>query len=59
LLNKLSEAEQERRGYLRLAAKGQMTDEELDEALSEFEDTRKMAEMELEAIRTGNASLRI
>jgi hypothetical protein len=51
LLNKLSEAEQERRGYLRLAAKGQMTDEELDEALSEFEDTRKMAEMELEAIR--------
>jgi hypothetical protein len=36
-LERLSEAEQERRGYLRFAAKGHMTDEELDEALAELE----------------------
>jgi site-specific DNA recombinase len=39
-LEKLSDAEQERRGYLRLAAKGHMSDEELDEALAELKDTR-------------------
>ena len=50
-LEKLSEVDQERRGYLRLAAKGRITDEELDEALSELEETRKMAERELETLR--------
>ena len=50
-LEKLSEVEQERRGYLRFAAKGHMTDEELDEALAELEETRRMAEEELAAIR--------
>ena len=50
-LERLSEVEAERRGYIRLAAKGRMTDEELDEALSELDDTRKTAERELEAIR--------
>jgi multidrug resistance efflux pump len=50
-LEKLSEVEQERRGYLRLAAKGHMTDEELDEALAELEETRMTAEEELAAIR--------
>jgi hypothetical protein len=50
-LEKLSEVEQERRGYLRLAAKGHMTDEELDEALAELDDTRATAEQELAALR--------
>jgi hypothetical protein len=50
-LEKLSEVERERRGYLRFAAKGHMTDEELDEALAELEETRKTAEEELAAIR--------
>ncbi len=43
--------EEERRGYLRLAAKGHMTDEELEEALAELEDTRETAESELRALR--------
>ncbi len=50
-LEKLSEVEQERRGYLRLAAKGHMTDEDLDEALAELEETRMTAEEELATIR--------
>ena len=50
-LEKLSEVEQERRGYLRFAAKGHMTDEELDEALAELEDARETAERELAAVR--------
>jgi site-specific DNA recombinase len=50
-LERLSEVEQERRGYLRFAAKGHMTDEELDEALAELEETRTTAEEELAAIR--------
>src|SRR5829696_2693544 len=49
-LAKLSEIDQERRGYLRLAAKGRLTDEELDELLVELEDTRQTAEVELRAI---------
>jgi site-specific DNA recombinase len=43
---KLSEAEHERWGYLRLAAKGHMTDDDLAEALAELEDTRATAERE-------------
>src|SRR5215204_5239901 len=50
-LEKLSEIEQERRGYLRFAAKCHMTDDELDEALAELEETRMMAEEELGTIR--------
>ena len=50
-LEALSEVDQERRGYLRLAAKGHMSDEELDETLSELEDTRRTAEKELEGVR--------
>jgi site-specific DNA recombinase len=50
-LEKLSEVDQERRGYLRLAAKGRLTDEELDEALADLEDIRETAEKELKAIR--------
>jgi hypothetical protein len=36
-LDKLAEAETERRDYLRLAARGSITDRELDEALAELE----------------------
>jgi hypothetical protein len=50
-LQKLSEIDQERRGYLRLAAKGYITDDELDEILAELEDTREAAEKELQSIR--------
>ena len=50
-LEKLSEVDQERRGYLRLAARGRLTDEELDEALAELEATRETAEKELRSIR--------
>ena len=50
-LEKLTEVEQERRGYLRFAAKGHMTDDELDEALAELEETRVTAEEALTTIR--------
>jgi hypothetical protein len=40
-----------RRGYLRLAAKGRMTDEDLDEALAELEETREAAQRELETLK--------
>jgi site-specific DNA recombinase len=49
-LERLAEVDQERRGYLRLAAKGRMSEEELDEALADLEATRRMAERELQAI---------
>jgi multidrug resistance efflux pump len=56
-LAKLSEVGQERRGYLRLAAKGVLTDEELDEALAGLEDMRETAEKELRAIRARRETL--
>ena len=43
--------DQERRGYLKLAATGRMSDEDLDEALMELEDARKSAQRELEALK--------
>jgi hypothetical protein len=43
-LERLGEGEQERRGYLRLAAKGRMSDAELDGVLAELEETRQTAE---------------
>ncbi len=54
---KLAEAEDERRGYLRLAAKGRITDEELDEALTELEDTRRTAEREMAALTSRKETL--
>jgi site-specific DNA recombinase len=48
---KITEIEVERRGYHSLAAKGQMTDEELASALSELDEDRETAEHELEATR--------
>jgi site-specific DNA recombinase len=50
-LKKLSETDDERRGFLRLAAKGRITDEELDEELAQLDSTRQVAERELEALR--------
>jgi hypothetical protein len=51
-LEKLSEIDQERRGYLRLAAKGRISDDELDEALADLDDARTVAERELQALRS-------
>jgi hypothetical protein len=48
---------QERRGYLRLAAKRRTTNEDLDEALAELEETRKTAERELETLRSRRKTL--
>jgi hypothetical protein len=50
-VEKLAEVDQERRNYLRLTAKGRMTDDELDEALAELEETRNTAERELAGLR--------
>jgi site-specific DNA recombinase len=50
-LDKFSEVEAERRGYLRLAARGSITDRELDEALAELEETRSTAEHELATLQ--------
>ena len=49
-LERLAEVEQERRGYLRLAATGRMSEAELDAVLAELEETRQTAEKELEAV---------
>lgn len=45
----LVEVQEERRGYLRLAAKGRMTDEDLDVALAELEEARRAAKRGLAA----------
>jgi hypothetical protein len=50
-LDKLADANQERRGCLRLAARGRMSDEDLDEALAELEEARKTARRELETLK--------
>ncbi len=50
-LEKLSEIDEERRGFLRLAAKGRITDEELDEELAALEETRRTAEREFKDLR--------
>lgn len=50
-LDKLSEVDEERRGFLRLSARGRITDAELDEEIAGLEETRKIAESELEATR--------
>jgi hypothetical protein len=50
-LEKLSEIDEEWRGFLRLAAKGRITDQELDEELAALEETRRTAERELKDLR--------
>ena len=47
-LDKLAEVDAKRRGYLRLAARGSISDAELDEALAELEETRSTAEHEFQ-----------
>ena len=49
-LERLVEVDTERRGYLKLAATGRMSEEELDEALADLEETRRTAEGELAAL---------
>jgi len=49
-LEKLSEVDEERRDFLRLAAKGRIADKELDEELAALEETRQTAERELGAL---------
>jgi site-specific DNA recombinase len=56
--DKLGEVDSERRGFLRLAARGSITDAELDEALAELEDLRETAERELRAIEGRKDALR-
>jgi hypothetical protein len=50
-LDKLAEVDAERRGYLKLAVRGSMTDAELDQALAELEETRTTAQRELAALQ--------
>jgi len=50
-LEKLADVDQERRGYFRLAAKGHMTDEDLERELAGLEETRKAAERELALVK--------
>jgi DNA invertase Pin-like site-specific DNA recombinase len=49
-LDKLAEADEERRGYQRLAAKGLMTDGELTRALAELEETHETTRRNLESL---------
>jgi hypothetical protein len=51
-LDKLAGVDQECRGFLRLAARGSITDAELDEALAELEETRSIAEHELASLQS-------
>ncbi len=44
---KLTEAEDERRGYHRLAANGHMSEEELTAALADLDEARESAEREI------------
>ena len=57
-LDRLAEADSERRGFLRLAARGSITDAELDEALAELDDLRETAERELRALEGRKDALR-
>jgi site-specific DNA recombinase len=50
-LDKLASLDQERRGYLKLAATGRMSNEDLDEALAEVEEAWKAAQRELETLK--------
>jgi site-specific DNA recombinase len=50
-LDKLLEADEERRGFLRLAAKGRITEEELDEELAHLDNSREAAKRELQSLR--------
>ena len=51
-LEKLSEVDRKRSGYIDLAANGIMSRDELKAKLARLEETRETAEKELEALRT-------
>jgi hypothetical protein len=51
-LEKLAAVSEERRGYLRLAATGRITDVELDAALAELEEARVEAEKEIGVLQS-------
>jgi hypothetical protein len=55
---RMDEAEVERRGYQRLAAKGHMTEEELGTALAELDEIRETAEREFDAARARREALK-
>ena len=55
---RMAEAEIERRGYHRLAARGHMIDEELSAALSDLDEAREAAERERETARAKGEALR-
>jgi hypothetical protein len=57
-LDKLAEADRMRTGYQELAAKGLMTFEELGARLKDLEDTRRLAQRELELLEGRRAELR-
>ena len=57
-LDKLAEVDSERRSYIKLAARGTITDLELDEALGDLEETRATAERELAALRNQQEALK-
>ena len=50
-LEKLAAVSEERRGYLRLAASGRMTDAELDELVAELDEAREEVERELATLQ--------
>jgi DNA repair exonuclease SbcCD ATPase subunit len=55
---RMAEAEVERRGYHRLAARGHMSDEELTAALSHLDEAHEAAEREFETARARGEALR-
>ena len=57
-LDKLAEVDSERRSYIKLAARGTITDLELDEALGELEETRAAAKRELAILRNQQEALK-
>jgi hypothetical protein len=58
LSRKMTEAEIERCGYHRLAARGHMMEEELVAALSELDEIRETAERDLETARARGEALK-
>jgi len=49
-LDKLTEVDADRRGYIKLAAKGRLSEAELEVELAELDETRETAQSELATI---------
>ena len=58
-LDRLAEVDAERRGYLRLAARGSISDAELDEALAELEEARTTVEHELATLQNRQEAIEV